>query len=101
MSGLRLAVGQPAFREVCIGASILGTFAIVLDFSAIERCILLASLMLVMITELLNSAVEKAVDRIGLEHHELSKHAKDLGSAAVFVAMCNAGIMWGVTAVFR
>jgi diacylglycerol kinase (ATP) len=50
----------------------------------------------VLIVELLNSAIEAVVDRVGTEHHELSGRAKDIGSAAVFVALLNVGLVWGL-----
>ncbi|MGD8379366.1 MAG: diacylglycerol kinase [Gammaproteobacteria bacterium] len=60
----------------------------------VGRALLIASLLLVLIVELLNSAVEAAIDRIGTERHRLSGRAKDLGSAAVAVALLNAGLVW-------
>ncbi|EGQ9938521.1 diacylglycerol kinase [Vibrio vulnificus] len=65
-----------------------------LDVSMLERITLLAVVVLVLIVELMNSAVEAVVDRIGGEHHELSGRAKDIGSAAVLVALIFAGFTW-------
>ncbi|EOB2787130.1 diacylglycerol kinase [Vibrio vulnificus] len=65
-----------------------------LDVSMLERISLLAVVVLVLIVELMNSAVEAVVDRIGVEHHELSGRAKDIGSAAVLVALIFAGFTW-------
>ncbi|HAS8478926.1 TPA: diacylglycerol kinase [Vibrio vulnificus] len=65
-----------------------------LDVSILERITLLAVVVLVLIVELMNSAVEAVVDRIGVEHHELSGRAKDIGSAAVLVALIFAGFTW-------
>ncbi|EIJ0984936.1 diacylglycerol kinase [Vibrio vulnificus] len=65
-----------------------------LDVSMLERITLLAVVVLVLIVELMNSAVEAVVDRIGVEHHELSGRAKDIGSAAVLVALIFAGFTW-------
>jgi len=62
----------------------------------VERGILVACLMLVIIVELLNSAIEAIVDRVGSEHHELSGRAKDIGSAAVFVSLLNVVIVWSI-----
>lgn len=62
--------------------------------TALERIILISSVLLVIITELLNSAVETVVDRVSMEKHELSGRAKDIGSAAVLVAVINATIVW-------
>ncbi|HAS6382499.1 diacylglycerol kinase [Vibrio vulnificus] len=64
------------------------------DVSMLERITLLAVVVLVLIVELMNSAVEAVVDRIGVEHHELSGRAKDIGSAAVLVALIFAGFTW-------
>jgi diacylglycerol kinase (ATP) len=69
--------------------------------SAAERALLIASCMLVLITELLNSAIESVVDRIGTEHHELSGRAKDMGSAAAFISMLTAAIVWALIAYER
>ena len=66
-----------------------------------ERALLIACSMLILITELLNSAVEAVVDRIGPEWHELSKRAKDLGSAAAFIIMITAAVVWGLIAYER
>ena len=63
--------------------------------NAIEYVLLIGSLMIVLMAELLNSALEAVVDRIGAENHELSGHAKDMGSAAVFVALVLCSICWG------
>ncbi|ELK5319055.1 TPA: diacylglycerol kinase [Vibrio vulnificus] len=65
-----------------------------LDVSMLERITLLAVVVVVLIVELMNSAVEAVVDRIGVEHHELSGRAKDIGSAAVLVALIFAGFTW-------
>ncbi|ASU23374.1 diacylglycerol kinase [Vibrio qinghaiensis] len=74
-----------------IAAIILTTW---LDVSMLERITLLAVVVLVLIVELMNSAVEAVVDRVGVEHHELSGRAKDIGSAAVLVALIFAGFTW-------
>ena len=60
----------------------------------VERALLVGSLLLVLIVELANSAIEAAVDRISLEHHRLAKRAKDIGSAAVMLALLNAALTW-------
>ena len=64
--------------------------------NSLERLLLVGSLLIVLLTELLNSALETVVDRISYEHHELSGRAKDLGSAAVLVSLAIAGITWGI-----
>lgn len=77
-------------------ALLLAAIALVcwLDVTVLERITMLAVVVLVLIVELLNSAVEAVVDRIGVEHHELSGRAKDIGSAAVLVALTFAGFTW-------
>jgi diacylglycerol kinase (ATP) len=66
----------------------------VFDLSVIERILMLGVVVLVLIVELINSAIEAVVDRVGVEHHELSGRAKDIGSAAVMVALAFAGFTW-------
>jgi diacylglycerol kinase (ATP) len=73
---------------------VLAPLALWLGDTGVERALLVASLMLVLIVELANSAVEAAVDRISLEHHRLAKRAKDIGSAAVMLALANAALTW-------
>jgi len=85
-----------AFRAEAIVIIILAPLGIWLGKSASERALLIASCLLVLIIELLNSALESVVDRIGTEHHELSGRAKDMGSAAAFFAMLTAGIVWAL-----
>ena len=68
--------------------------ACVLHVAAIEKLALIASIALVLIVELLNSSIEAAVDRISLDHHRLAGRAKDLGSAAVFVALVLCMLTW-------
>jgi diacylglycerol kinase (ATP) len=69
--------------------------------SAVEQALLIASILLILLTELLNSALEAVVDRIGPERHELSKRAKDMGSAAAFISMVTAALVWIIIAVDR
>jgi diacylglycerol kinase (ATP) len=83
-----------AFRVEAAIIIILIPLGIWLGRSAVERALLIASCLLILIIELLNSAVEAVVDRIGREHHQLSGRAKDMGSAAAFFAMLTAGIVW-------
>jgi diacylglycerol kinase (ATP) len=85
---------EQAFRLEIFAAAILVPIAIYFGKSPLEKAILLASLMLVFIIELLNSAIETAIDRISLEPHELSRRAKDMGSAAVFLAIMVVIIIW-------
>ncbi len=79
------------------GEKTIGLFgyqALWLGNSAVERALLIGSLLLLVIVELLNTGIEAAIDRIGLERHELSGRAKDIGSAAVFMALLNAAVVW-------
>ena len=97
MHGLAAAFKhESAFRQELALVVILAPVAIYIGQSSVERSILIASLILVLIVELLNSAIEAIVDRVGHEHHELSGQAKDIGSAAVFVSLANAVIIWGI-----
>ena len=90
-----------AFRIEAMSIIILIPLGIWLGKTAAERALLIASCLLVLIIELLNSALESVVDRIGTEHHELSERAKDMGSATVFFAMLTAGIVWALIAYDR
>jgi diacylglycerol kinase (ATP) len=92
--GLRAGLKEPAFRQEAILACFMIPAAFWLGTNWPERSILIATVVLVMITELLNTGVEKAIDRIGPEWHELSKIAKDLGSAAVLLAILLCGGVW-------
>ncbi|GAA5189878.1 diacylglycerol kinase [Ferrimonas gelatinilytica] len=96
IQGLKAAYRhEEAFRqEVFLAvALILASFA--LPVSVLERLLMISTVFLVLIVELLNSAIEAVVDRIGPEHHELSGRAKDIGSAAVSVALVLVAIVWG------
>ena len=90
-----------AFRSQVIVIAAMIPVGIWLGETAVQWALLFGSCMLVLITELLNSALETIVDRIGLEHHELSGRAKDLGSAAAFFSMATAVIIWGLIAYER
>ena len=92
---------EMAFRTEAIVIALLMPIGIWIGETAVYRALLIGSAMLVLITELLNSAVEKVVDRVGTEHHMLSKQAKDLGSAAAGVSMLTAAIVWGLIAYER
>jgi diacylglycerol kinase (ATP) len=87
---------EDAFRQEVILAAILIPLAFFLPASNIGRALMIASMLLVLIVELLNSALEATVDRVSIENHPLAKRAKDIGSAAVFVALLNAAIVWGL-----
>ena len=95
--GLRDAfLDEPAFRQEAILAVILIPVAVWLGENAIERALMIGALLLVLIVELLNSAIESVVDRIGSERHDLSRKAKDLGSAAVFVSLALVVVVWAL-----
>lgn len=94
--GLRAAwCNEAAFRQELILSLVLIPVALWLDFSLLERLLLFAVLILVLVVELLNSAIEAAIDRIGPEFHQLSGQAKDLGSAAVSLSLLLAAGVWG------
>ena len=98
-AGLRSAWrSEAAFRQECVGIVVLIPVAVWLGQNAVERALLLSSCVLVLIVELLNTAVEFVVDRVGTDHHELSGRAKDLGSAAVFMSIALAMLVWGLIA---
>lgn len=100
-SGLVFAVREEsAFRQELTLAACLVPLALLLPFGAVERLMLIGSVMLVLITELLNSSIEAAIDRISFEHHGLSKRAKDYGSAAVMLALLTCAAVW-ITLVYR
>lgn len=86
---------EAAFRQEFLLAIVLIPLAFWLDVEPLQRVLMIAALFLVMIVELLNSAIEAVVDRIGLEKHELSGRAKDLGSAAVLGSLLLLAYIWG------
>jgi diacylglycerol kinase (ATP) len=94
LAGLRVAWGQQAFRLEIAVLVVLVPAGLWLGQSGVERALLIGSWVLVILVELINSAVEAAVDRIGLERHELAGKAKDLGSASVFGAILLAIAVW-------
>jgi diacylglycerol kinase (ATP) len=97
LSGLRAAYRlEDAFRQEIVLAAVLIPAALLLPANATGRALLLASVFLVLIVELLNSAVEAAVDRISLDNHELAKVAKDIGSAAVMMSLACLSTVWAV-----
>jgi diacylglycerol kinase (ATP) len=100
LSGLRLAFRyESAFRQDVAIALALIPLACLVDVSAAERVLLFGSVLLLLMVELLNSSVEAAVDRIGFDTHRLSKRAKDLGSAAVLVALVFLATTWALVAL--
>ena len=95
VSGFRLAFRhEHAFRQEVMLAAVLLPIASFVPVTAVERVLLIGTVLLVLIVELLNSSVEAAIDRIGFETHHLSKRAKDIGSAAVFLALVLLGLAW-------
>jgi diacylglycerol kinase (ATP) len=99
IQGLRAAwINEAAFRQELLLVLVLTPLSFWVGTTTIQRVLLILSLMLVLITELLNSAIEAAVDRIGSEHHELSGRAKNMGSAAVLVSLIAAAGVWSLIA---
>ncbi|QEL66047.1 diacylglycerol kinase [Oryzomicrobium terrae] len=96
LAGLRAAYAcEDAFRQEVHLAAVLVPLAFFLPVAGVERGVMVGSILLVLVVELLNSAVEAAVDRVSLEHHRLAKRAKDIGSAAVLIALVNVALVWG------
>lgn len=95
LSGLRLAwKDEAAFRQEVILAIILVPVAFMMPVGEIQRVLLVGSVMLVLVVEMINSAIEAVVDRVSLDIHPLAKKAKDMGSAAVLLALANAILIW-------
>ena len=95
LAGLRsAAAGEAAFRQELVLAVILAPVAVWLGDTGVERALMIGVVLLVLIVELLNSAIEAAVDRVGTDFHDLSGRAKDLGSAAVFISLVSVPIVW-------
>lgn len=95
LQGIRAAFkNEAAFRQEVFLSFILVPLGLWLGDNGLERAVLVGSLFLVMITELINSGIEAVVDRVGVEHHELSGRAKDVGSAAVLIALINVTVVW-------
>lgn len=85
---------EDAFRMELLVFAVAAPLGLWLGRSGLERALLIGCLFLVLIVELLNSAVEAAVDRISFENHRLAKRAKDIGSAAVMLSLVNAAVIW-------
>ena len=97
IEGIRAALKhEDAFRQECILALILIPIGLAMPTSAPGKALLVGSVLIVLIVELINSAIEATVDRVSLEHHLLAKRAKDIGSAAVLLALINLAIVWGL-----
>ena len=96
LAGLRAAyVCEDAFRQEVLLSLLLIPASFFLPVTWIGRALMIASVLLVLIVELINSAIEAAVDRVSLDRHHLSKRAKDVGSAAVLLALVNVAFVWG------
>lgn len=87
---------EAAFREEVLLAAVAIPLALFLGRTGVERALMVGSILLVLIVEILNSAVEAVVDKASPERHELAKRAKDMGSAAVFLALANAAVIWAL-----
>jgi diacylglycerol kinase (ATP) len=85
---------EDSFRQEVLIAAILIPTALLVPASGVGKALMIASVLLVLVVELLNSAIEAAVDRISLESHLLAKRAKDIGSAAVFISCINVVAVW-------
>ncbi|XOF35329.1 MAG: diacylglycerol kinase [Candidatus Electrothrix sp. YB6] len=95
LQGLQAALrSEQAFVQELLFVAVLLPVGLLLGQNGAERAVLTGCLFLILITELLNSAIEAVVDRIGTEHHELSGRAKDLGSAAVLLSFLNWAAVW-------
>lgn len=95
LDGFRAAYKcEDAFRQEALLAALLIPVAFFLPVTGVGRALMIASVLLVLIVELINSAIEATVDRVSLDRHHLSKRAKDIGSAAVFLALSNVVLVW-------
>ena len=95
IEGLKAAYRhEDAFRQEVLLALLLIPLAFFLPASGLGKALMVTSVFLVLIVELLNSAVEATVDRVSLEHHRLAKRAKDIGSAAVMMSLANVVVVW-------
>ena len=102
LAGLKAAwKHEEAFRMEIIAAAVMLPLAFWLGQTAAQRGVLVGTCFVVLITELLNSAIEAIVDRIGTDHHELSGRAKDIGSAAVMLSLIMTVIVWGIVIMER
>lgn len=101
LAGLRAGWGETAFRQEAIAACVLVPLAFWLGRSWTETALLAGSVLLVMIVELLNTCIETAIDRIGPDWNQLSKRAKDMGSAAVLLSLVLAVGIWAAAVAQR
>lgn len=91
--GLKYLLTERAFKQELIISAFVIPAIFILDITAIMRLYVISSLFLVLILEAVNTAIEAAINRVGLEYHELSKKAKDVGSAVVFLGLVHLGIV--------
>lgn len=96
MAGLRAAWGETAFRQEAIAAMVLLPLSAWLGRTWVETVLLAGSVVFVLVVELLNTGIETAIDRVGPEWHDLSKRAKDMGSAAVLLSLLLCATTWGL-----
>jgi diacylglycerol kinase (ATP) len=97
IDGLKAAIRhEDAFRQELLLALVCIPLALWLEPGGIGRALMIAALFLVLIVELINSAIEAVVDRVSLENHHLAKRAKDIGSAAVLLSLLNAATVWAL-----
>jgi diacylglycerol kinase (ATP) len=95
LAGFRAAYKhEDAFRQEILLAAILIPLALWLPVTSVGKALMVGSVLLVIIVELLNSAIEATVDRISLDNHDLAKRAKDIGSSAVLVSLVNVIVVW-------
>jgi diacylglycerol kinase (ATP) len=101
-NGLRAAWRyETAFRHECIVGAVLLPCAFLLGETPLQTALLIGVCLVALITELLNSALEAALDRVSHDHHPLTERAKDMGSAAVSVSLVLVGVIWGAVALQR
>ena len=97
LAGFKAAYqNEDAFRQETLLAAVLIPLALFLPAGALGKALMIACVLLVLVVELLNSAVEATVDRISLENHHLAKRAKDIGSAAVLLSLINLAVVWAL-----
>ena len=95
LAGLRDAFrSQVAVRQEVLILLVMSPVALWLGENGVERALMIGALLLILLTELLNAAIETTVDRISAEHHELSRKAKDMAAAAVLVSLVTAAVVW-------
>ena len=102
LDGIKFTIrSEKAFRGELIISTILIPIAIILDISIIAKILMINSLVLVLIAELINTAIEVSINRISKEYHLLSKHAKDIGSSVVLLAIINSVVTWGIIIIYK